>query len=35
MRSWSIGVPGFVNGKRKLRSVIGRERRAPIVVAGL
>jgi hypothetical protein len=31
MRSWSRGVDLFVKGRRRLSSVVGRERRAPIV----
>lgn len=31
MRSWIRGVDLFVNGRRRLRSVAGRERKDPIV----
>jgi hypothetical protein len=34
IRSWRMGVPGFVNGRRKFSSVIGSDRRAPMVLRG-
>jgi hypothetical protein len=34
MRSWRMGVPGFVNGRRKFSNVIGSDRRAPMVLRG-
>lgn len=29
-----MGVPGFVNGRRKFSNVIGSDRRAPMVLRG-